>query len=339
MKKSYAKEILFGTAVGDSLGVPVEFVSREVLQSRPLTGMQGYGTHHQPPGTWSDDSSLSFCLAESLCGGYRLNDIANRFVKWFYEGYWTSHGEVFDYGTTTRIALQRLKRGENPQLAGESKENDNGNGSLMRILPLMPFIASLSFDERVTRITEVSSLTHRHPRSILGCLLLVEYALVLREQSPRQALLTLAERIPGALDDYPHLKQELTVYNRLFYRSDHANNPLSSQEESSSESFLEEVRQLEPEILSADILNINSKGYVVYTLEASLWCLLQGKTFADTVLKAVNLGDDSDTTGAVTGALAAICYGYDAIPQEWIRQLARKEDIAALAETMDRCLG
>jgi ADP-ribosylglycohydrolase len=90
---------LFGLCIGDILDVPLEFISREELKRNPVKDMIGYGTHNQPIGTWSDDSSLTFCLAESLCNGFNLYDIADKFVKWLCEGYWTPYGEVFDVGS------------------------------------------------------------------------------------------------------------------------------------------------------------------------------------------------------------------------------------------------
>ena len=111
MKKDKIIGGLLGLFVGDALGVPVEFQSREKLRKNPVKDMVGYGTYNQPPGTWSDDSSLTFCLAESLCNGFDLRDIADKFVKWMYEGYWTPWGEAFDIGVTTQIAISRLKKG------------------------------------------------------------------------------------------------------------------------------------------------------------------------------------------------------------------------------------
>ena len=99
--------------------------------------MQEYGTHGQPMGTWSDDSSLTLCLAESLCAGYNLNDIARKFLEWFNAEIWTPHGRVFDIGIATKQALEMIKRGVDPVLCGGALEMDNGNGSLMRILPLL----------------------------------------------------------------------------------------------------------------------------------------------------------------------------------------------------------
>ena len=128
---------LFGLCIGDALGVPVEFTSRDDLKEHPVADMIGYGMYNQPPGTWSDDSSLAFCLAESLCNGYDLNDIASKFVAWYYDNHWTPHGEVFDVGNATSEAIERLKIGVAPQKAGSCSEYSNGNGSLMRILPLV----------------------------------------------------------------------------------------------------------------------------------------------------------------------------------------------------------
>lgn len=138
------KSALLGVAVGDALGVPVEFKSRQEISQNPVTTMIGYGTHNQPPGTWSDDSSLTFCLAEALTNDFCLDEIGQNFVKWYNENYWTPNGEVFDIGGTTKQAILRIAKGENPELAGSSKETDNGNGSLMRILPLLFYLSLLS---------------------------------------------------------------------------------------------------------------------------------------------------------------------------------------------------
>ena len=159
MPSSLAKNILLGLAVGDALGVPAEFKSRETLKKNPVTEMTGYGTHNQPPGTWSDDSSLAFCLAESLCEGYNLKDIADRFIKWHDEAYWTPYGEVFDVGIATRKAIQRLKEGIDPGQAGGNTEYDNGNGSLMRIMPLLVLTDYSTTTEAYRLTEEVSSIT------------------------------------------------------------------------------------------------------------------------------------------------------------------------------------
>lgn len=131
--------------------------------------MPAYGTDQQPPGTWSDDSSLAFCLAESLCHGYDLADLARRFIDWREKAYWTAHGRVFDIGIATSQAIGRLRSGTLPTQAGGRSEEDNGNGSLMRILPLITYLAGKPIAERYRIVADASSLTHAHVRSMLSC--------------------------------------------------------------------------------------------------------------------------------------------------------------------------
>ena len=133
MTRNYANDILLGLAVGDALGVPVEFRSRNAIKNDPVTDMRGNGTHNQPAGTWSDDSSLAFCLAEALTTEFDLNIVAKNFIRWYENAWWTPHGSVFDIGITTRKAIRELMIGQKPELAGGFDENSNGNGSLMRI--------------------------------------------------------------------------------------------------------------------------------------------------------------------------------------------------------------
>ncbi|MGQ9533357.1 MAG: ADP-ribosylglycohydrolase family protein [Desulfotomaculales bacterium] len=296
---------LFGVAVGDALGVPVEFVSRERLRKKPVQGMTGYGTHNQPPGTWSDDTSLTLCLAESLVeAGYDLEDVGRRFVRWYREGYWTPYGRVFDIGGTTRQAILRLEAGVEPGLAGPRDEMSNGNGSLMRILPAALYFADSEESAMRAAVCQTSCLTHGHPRSQLACFL---YSLLVKEllagSTPRIACAKVRERAHEACANTV-LAGELAHFKRLL------NGSLPGLPEK----------------------EIRSDGYVVSTLEAAVWCLLNYTTFADTVLAAVNLGGDSDTTGAVAGGLAGVCYGYRSIPDSWLQQLARFGDILALAE-------
>jgi len=131
---------IMGLCVADALGVPVEFRSREELKENPVTGMRGYGTFNQPMGTWSDDSSLTLCLADSLSRGLDYNDIMQNFANWLFNGEFTPYGESFDVGSGTYRALMRFKRGDDPLSCGGKEECDNGNGSLMRILPLLFYL-------------------------------------------------------------------------------------------------------------------------------------------------------------------------------------------------------
>lgn len=304
------KDILLGTAIGDALGVPVEFGHRQELEKNPVVGMREYGTYNQPKGTWSDDTSLALCLAESLCNGYNLSEIGNNFVKWYYEGYWTPHGRVFDVGVTTARAISYLQSGCKPELAGMDRERDNGNGSLMRILPLVPYILNMEVEERYKIIGEVSSLTHRHPRSILACISLCEFAIeYINQQTCEKAYQTMQQTLLQLLKREMFIEEDVP-FKRLIELSYN-------------------------EFKAIELKDIRSTGYVIDTLEASLWCIFNTSSFKDAVLKAVNLGDDTDTVGAIAGALAGIIYGSDSIPNEWLDVLARKDGIIELANRLD----
>ncbi len=166
---------IFGSAVGDALGVPVEFSSREARRRDPVIDMRGYGAHLQPAGTWSDDTSLALCLAESLTErGLDYRDQASRFVAWLRNGLWTPHGEVFDIGNATRRAIHNLAAGRDPLAAGPAGEFDCGNGSLMRIAPLALYLAFADEDQRVEAAMLGSRLTHGHPRCQLACAMFCE---------------------------------------------------------------------------------------------------------------------------------------------------------------------
>ncbi|MBW4676925.1 MAG: ADP-ribosylglycohydrolase family protein [Desmonostoc geniculatum HA4340-LM1] len=301
---------LMGLCVGDALGVPVEFTSRAERVKSPVTTMLGYGTWNQPPGTWSDDSSLSFCLAESLCRGYSLEAIANSFWRWYKEAYWTPRGDVFDIGQTTHTALMRLKQGVVAHQAGGKVENSNGNGSLMRILPMAYCHRSLTLGELIARVHDVSGITHAHTRSQMACGIYISIAVSLLEGADLQTAY-----IQG-------LQDIQTIY-------------------SVREFLLEKPhfgRVFSGEIAKLPVEEINSGGYVIDTLESSLWCLLNSSSYSEAVLKAVNLGGDTDTTAAVTGGLAGIYYGVESIPRQWINQIARKQDIIYLAERFARAV-
>lgn len=297
------KDILFGVAVGDALGVPVEFKDRAYLKQNPITEMIGYGTYDQPKGTWSDDSSLTFCLAESINEGLDLQKLANKFVSWKDDNYWTPHGWVFDIGIATRIAIEKLAIGEKPELAGGLRENDNGNGSLMRILPLLIHIKDKPIKERFAITKQVSSLTHAHIRSVIACFYYLEFS----------RRITLSQ---NKLDIYKELKKEVSDF---LVKSEI--NPIE----------IELFKSLlKDDIFLLEESEIKSSGYVIHTLEASIWCLLTTNSYQEAVLKAVNLGNDTDTTGAVTGGISALLYGYDTIPKDWIDCLAKKNEILKL---------
>ena len=128
---------IMGLCVGDALGVPVEFSSREQLKRNPVVDMRAYGTYNQPAGTWSDDTSMTLCTLDSLSNGLDYKDIMEKFLSWYKDGEYTPHGEAFDIGMATSKALNKYASGEKPLESGGRGERDNGNGSLMRILPVL----------------------------------------------------------------------------------------------------------------------------------------------------------------------------------------------------------
>lgn len=301
--KNHIKNSIWGVVVGDALGVPVEFNSREYLKQNPLTDMIGYGTYNQPPGTWSDDSSLTLCLADELSKGFNLQAIADSFVKWLNENHWTPHNEVFDVGIGTREAIFRLQNGEKPELAGGISETSNGNGSLMRILPLVFETIKLKTRlERFELIQKVSSITHRHIRSCLACFYYLEFASYIisnESKSLNDAYLFANKQLLNLFKEISIPSNEIEHFERL----------------------------TTGKIKNIDENKIYSSGYVIHTLEASIWSLLNTKSYSEAVLKAINLGEDTDTTGAVTGGLAGLFYDFENIPKDWIEQIAKNDEI------------
>lgn len=303
---SQARAALIGLALGDALGVPVEFQSRAVRLQDPVTGMRGYGTHQQPPGTWSDDASLTFCLAEALSDGFSLDQLAANCVRWWKHAWWTAHGRVFDIGITTAESLRRVQQGVPPASAGGRRERDNGNGALMRILPLVFRLSHKPAQEAAdfALVRDVAGVTHGHVRSAAACWLYLALAQELRVGStPAEGYAHLCQGGLAALRRLGVPAEEITHFHQLLGG---------------------DLAAWPPE-------RIQRSGYVLHTLEAALWCLLRNDSFAATVLAAVNLGEDTDTTAAVVGGLAGLFYGESAFPIEWLATLARRNDIEALA--------
>jgi len=282
---------MLGLVVGDALGVPVEFTRRAKLDANPVRDMTGFGTHNQPVGTWSDDSSLALATAESLLDGYDPREMMARFSRWLHEGYMTPHGRVFDIGRTTRSAIAAFDR--SPELAfwGGTDEQSNGNGSLMRILPLALHSVRCRPQEIMDRAFEVSALTHSHVRSQLCC---GYYCLLVK----------------AILDGYE-------LREAMVWAAKH----LSPRAPGRERRTLAGV--LTGEVLERPRDEVFSGGYVVETLEASLWCCAHFEGYRGAVLAAVNLGGDTDTTAAVAGGLAGAISGGEAIPAEWVAKLAR----------------
>lgn len=296
---------ILGALVGDALGVPVEFSERAERERDPVRGPRGAGTWGQPPGTWSDDGALLLCTAESLLGGVDPKLAGELYLRWWKKGYYTAHGNVFDIGSATGTALTRIAQGTPAAQAGGTDETDNGNGSLMRILPVALRFPHESPETVASYAMSLSAVTHRHPRSQLACayLCLVARELML-QTTPFAAWRNTTEVMNTLLQNYP---TEASTFSRI-----------------ASTAF--------PQLPESEI---ESGGYVIHTLEASLWCLLQGGIFEDIVLRAINLGGDTDTTGCVAGGLAGVWLGETAIPKPWIASLADLSGVNSLIQRFE----
>ncbi|KFF28336.1 ADP-ribosylglycohydrolase family protein [Chryseobacterium vrystaatense] len=303
---------IFGVCIGDALGVPVEFKNREDLRKNPVTGYLEYMSWNQPKGTWSDDSSLTLCIADVLTKGYDLEKIGQSFVKWNKYGHWTAYGRLFDIGGTTRHSIARLIKGESARFSGNIFEEDNGNGSLMRTLPLAFYLKDEGNIEKLYQmVKEVSAITHGHFRSVFACFMYIVFAIeLIKGKSKKESYVYMQKMAFEYSVNQDFNPCEIELFHRVL------KNDISAYPE-------EEIK---------------SGGYVLHSLEASLWCFLNSETYAEAVLKAVNLGGDTDTTGAITGGIAGIYYGFENIPEEWISGLVRKEDIEVLCEKLQEKL-
>lgn len=305
------KSGMYGLIVADAMGVPVEFTSREDRKLDPVTDMRGYGTYNQPEGTWSDDSSMAIATLASIRdkGKIDYKDIMDRFQDWCMNGEYTPFDNVFDIGIATSRAIMKYSSGADPLQSGGETEWDNGNGSLMRILPICLYIfeqqknVKLPDNEAIYIIHNCSALTHAHLRSKIACGI---YYFLVKAILDKDGELT--ERLQQGVDNTfkyysESTKSELDNYDRLISLSEFKG-------------------------VSED--RIKSTGYVVYTLEAVIWCLINTSSYEEAILKAVNLGDDTDTVAAITGGLAGLYYGYGNIPEKWKSKLQKRDLIDSL---------
>ncbi len=305
------KNVVFGHAVADALGVPVEFHSRAMLDVAPLTDMIGYGTHHQPAGTWSDDTSMSIAALDSLTElGLNPDDIMKKFCAWYFDDEYTATGETFDAGNTCVHAIINYSQHHIPAAeCGLSSEGSCGNGSLMRIYPflLYGYLKKMPIRDCIKICDIGSALTHAHERCKVGCGI---YAYILSSLIEKRDKKEVATALKQARKHYAYNSQ-IKHYSRLF----------------------------EDGFDMTDRSQIKSSGYVVDTLEAAVWCLLNTSSYEDCVLLAANLGEDTDTVAAVAGSLAGALYGYGSIPDAWLSALGRREYLESLCEAFVALLG
>ena len=185
----YKKNAILGFAIADATGVPVEFSSSEELKRFPVKSMRGFGTYNKPAGTWSDDTTMTIATMESIARRRKIDydDIMNNFVKWYDKGEFTVDG-LFDIGLTTRQGISNFKHGKPATESGPNGERSNGNGSLMRIMPVAVYLHTLygnNFnDDAMDIIHNVSALTHGHEIAQIACGLYCLIAAELLEGKP-----------------------------------------------------------------------------------------------------------------------------------------------------------
>ena len=315
MKDMWKRGIL-GVVIGDALGCPVQFESRSEVAYHPVTDMRGYGTFNLPEGSWTDDSSLTLALLDSInrVNGVDLVDIMENFVDWLENGKFTPYGYSYDIGRGTMNAIRAYEYGSNTEECGGKDSWNNGNGSLMRIMPVCLYCIENNFGFReVELIHSVGSLTHAHIRANIACGLYYFMAKAIVNDEG-----TLVERMQKGLDKgFAYYENMLTDITELDY--------------------YKRLRDLN-RFAKTSINDIRSSGYVVDSLEASVWSLITTNDFTSALLRAVNLGDDTDTVGAITGGLAGLFYGINeehGIPSKWIDKVQRIDWIKGMCEKAD----
>ena len=326
MKKNIWLDGMIGLVVGDALGVPVQFLSREEIKNRPeglVTGMEAGGVYNMPEGTWSDDSSMALATLASIIDKKCADpaDIMMRFVKWEMKGEYTPFGEAFDQGNTCSSAIYRFAKLPDIKTCGSTGEYANGNGALMRILPVCLYYydrqkkVCTSEDEAIEGIHVISGLTHNHIRSKMCCgiyYFMVKSIIdsIKKDKKPVLGAL-LQEGIDNGLKYYGRDISNLTemaYLGRLFHLFEFKDVPVEQ---------------------------IKTTGYVIDSIEAAVWCLLTTDSYKDCMLKAINLGDDTDTVAAIAGGLAGLYYGYEEIPKDWLAVIKKREWIEGMCEGLE----
>ncbi|KAL8868713.1 MAG: hypothetical protein Q9174_004806 [Haloplaca sp. 1 TL-2023] len=303
---------LYGVAICDALGGPVEFCFRGTFDR--VTDFRHNDNFNLPPGCWTDDTSMTLCLAQSLVDGKGLfdaKDQVQKYMAWYETGYMSSIGRCFDIGNATRTALSTWRKQlENDAGAESMQVGQNaidrtlkrkvqcGNGSLMRVSPI-----GLVFHSNIEMALEYaaasSQLTHPYPTNAEACKIYTQLIASTFSRVSKADLASLVTRWPY---EDPDLKLRLGRYGNL-----------------------EAWQEVGDE-------QISSSGYVVHSLEASLWAFFTTDGFETGALKAVNLGEDADTVGAIYGGLAGAFYGVETLPQTWTRGLQAKGKIDDVVE-------
>lgn len=317
MKKNIWVDGMMGLITGDALGLPVQFQSRGELQKNPVNTMTGFGTFQKPAGTWSDDGSMAYATLASIVEnkGIDYDDMMRRFVSWDRDGAYTQYGEAYDQGYTCMWAIDNYAETGDYKTCGRTGERANGNGALMRIMPVCLFTyvqhknGMISLEEAIEHVHQATAITHNHLRAQIASGI---YFFMIQAVLDEEDILfhRLRKGMERAKDFYTEHLEDMVEW-RHFERM---------------EDLVEFAALTENQI--------QSTGYVVDSLEAAVWSLIGSDTLEEGLLKAVNLGDDTDTVGAIAGGLGALYYGYEGIPEEWRNTIYKREEVIAFCEKM-----
>lgn len=292
---------LAGLAVGDALGTTLEGSPPGSFE--PIDDIVGGGPFNLQPGQWTDDTAMALCLGASLLekGGFDPIDQLERYVRWRDEGYMSCTGRGFAIGRTVAAALARFDETREPY-CGPDDEMSAGNGSIMRLAPVVMFFAG-NRRKAIDFAAASSRTTHRAKEAVDACRYMASViAGLLEGRSKEEVLDRTFELVPGLWDAEPLARKVAKIRAGSFKER----NP--------------------PQV--------RGTGYVVACLEAALWAFWRSSSFRDGALAAVNLGDDADTTGAVYGQFAGAAYGLSSIPEGWLQKLAWRDRIVAMADRL-----
>ncbi|WP_428120941.1 ADP-ribosylglycohydrolase family protein [Candidatus Poriferisodalis sp.] len=292
---------LLGLAAGDALGTTPEFKNPGSFD--PIDDMVGGGPFRLMPGQWTDDTSMALCLATSLveCGGFDPTDQMQRYVRWWREGYLSSTGDCFDIGITVSGALSRFVQHGDPY-AGSTDPMSAGNGSLMRLAPVPMYYAGHA-SEAIAMAADSSRVTHQAPEAVDACRYFTGLLVGALQGVNKQTLLSPGYCPVERLWEHDPLAEKIALVAGGSFKD-------------------------------RDPPHIKGTGYVVDALEAALWAFHRSDGFREGALRAVNLGDDADTTGAIYGQVAGAHYGAEAIPATWRAKLVMADEITSLADRL-----
>ena len=304
MNKDIVINGIMGFIIGDALGVPLEFKKRDLFKNNKVTDMIS-SDRVGAKGVWSDDSSMVIATMKSIIdnkGKINYESIMDNFILWVSNKDFIATDKAFGIGRATFFALGNYhnKRYEKITDCGMKGFNYNGNGSLMRILPIAYYCyyKKLNDDEIYNLVKGISSLTHSHEISILGCFIYV---------------LLVIELLSGKEKENAYSDVRKYNYRKYF----------------SLENVRYYERLLNNDISKLDVDSISSMGFVVDTLEAVIWCFINNNSYDKCVIEAINLGNDSDTIGALVGGLSGIYYGN--LPSKWLDSIVKKDYLLKLS--------